>query len=109
MKAQSEVEAGVCGFKATIVAESHDGQMVMLDIRTDCEKNQRFAAALRGEQIDAFREIDPSSEGRIMTETRSLLRGCCAACVIPVAAFKTMQVAAGLALPQDVVIRVSKE
>jgi spore maturation protein SpmB len=35
-------------------------------------------------------------------------KGCCEACVVPVAICKTMQVAANLALPKDVVVEIAK-
>ena len=110
MRARAEVEAGVCGFKATIVAASGDGQNVTFDIKTDCEKNAAAAAKLmaRG-PVDAFQEISPAGEGVVMGIVRQHLKGCCAACAIPVGVFKAMQVAAGLALPQDVTIRIEKE
>ena len=36
-------------------------------------------------------------------------KGCCEACVVPVAICKAMQVAANLALPKDVVVEITKE
>ena len=110
MKAKAEVAAGVCGFRATIVAESTDGQMVTFDIETDCEKNQALAAKLAEAQpVDAYQEISPAGEGVVMGAARSTLKGCCAACAIPVGIFKAMQVAAGLALPSDIEIKLTKE
>jgi hypothetical protein len=110
MRAKAEVDAGVCGFRATILAESTDGQFVTFDIATDCEKNQGLAAKLRDlGPIDAFQEISPAAEGRVMGTARATLKGCCAACAIPVGAFKAMQVAAGLALAKDVAITITKE
>jgi len=40
---------------------------------------------------------------------RETLKGCCAGCAVPAGLFKAMQVAAGLALPQDITIRLSAE
>jgi len=110
MKAKAQVDAGVCGFKATIIAESVDGQFVTFDIAADCEKNQALAAKLRElGPIDAFQEISPAADGRVMGTVRSTLKGCCSACAIPVGVFKAMQVAAGLALPKDIAIAITKE
>jgi hypothetical protein len=33
---------------------------------------------------------------------------CCAGCAVPAGLFKAMQVAAGLALPKDITIRLAK-
>jgi hypothetical protein len=45
----------------------------------------------------------------VLTVGRETLTGCCAACAVPVAAFKAMQVAAGVALPKDVTLKISAE
>jgi hypothetical protein len=44
-----------------------------------------------------------------LTTAREHLKGCCAACAVPVGAFKAMQVAAGVALPKDVTLGMSLE
>jgi len=49
-----------------------------------------------------------AAESRVMQVIRDNLKGCCAGCAVPVGVFKTMQVAAGLALPKDVTIQISK-
>ena len=77
---------------------------------TDCEKNQGLAAKLAAlGPVDAFQEISPAAEGRVMGAARSTLKGCCAACAMPVGVFKAMQVAAGLALARDIAITITKE
>jgi hypothetical protein len=45
----------------------------------------------------------------VLTTARASLKGCCAACIVPVGAFKAMQVAAGVALPKDVTLKISSE
>lgn len=110
MKAHASVEPGVCGFATHIEATCDDGQNVTFEMRTDCEKNQAFAAAIAAlGPIDAFHEISPQGESALMAAARGSLKGCCAACIVPVSVFKTMQVAAGLALPQDLSARIEKE
>ena len=110
MRAKAEVDAGICGFKADISAVCEDGQFVMLSISSDCEKMAALGRTLAGKgPIDAYQEISPAAESVILSTARSAVKGCCSACATPVAAFKTMQVAAGLALPGDVHIRISKE
>jgi hypothetical protein len=110
MKAKAEVDAGVCGFKALVHAVSEDGQFVTFDMSTDCDKNKAvFDDLLALGPLDAYREISPQGEGAIMGTVHARLKGCCAACAIPVAVFKSMQVAAGLALPKDISIKISKE
>jgi len=42
-----------------------------------------------------------------MAVARECLKGCCAGCAVPVAIFKAMQVAAGLALPKSIRIEIA--
>jgi hypothetical protein len=84
--------------------------MVSFAIESDCEKIGRLADALaaRG-PVDAFQEISPDGPAIVMSCVREVLTGCCAGCATPVGIFKAMQVAAGLALPRDIEIRLTKE
>jgi hypothetical protein len=110
MKASVEVDAGVCGFRTAASATCHDGQFVMLDLESDCEKIRNLGAALKDRSpVDAFQEISPSPGSVVMQTVRSVLTGCCAGCAVPVGLFKAMQVAAGLALPKDIAITLTRE
>ncbi|HNT35747.1 MAG TPA: hypothetical protein PKH07_12195 [bacterium] len=110
MNAQVDIDAGVCGFHTSAVAKSEDGQSVCYEITTDCEKIRNLAQALSDVgSIDAYQEISPASESRLLAISRQTLSGCCSGCAVPVGLFKAMQVAAGLALPKDIEIRLSKE
>ncbi len=112
MKASTTVDAGICGFKIKITADSEDGMNVMLRIGSDCETIKALAKLIREKNpINAFEELTPISESTVLAVCRPVLqtKGCCEACVVPAAVCKTMQVAANLALPRDVVIKMSKE
>ena len=110
MKAIVDIDAGTCGFKTSASASSEDSQQVAFEVTSDCEKIRRLAAALKNrEPIDAYQEISPAAESVLLRTTRSVLKGCCAGCAVPVGLFKAMQVAAGLALPMDIGIRLAKE
>ena len=110
MKARVHVEAGVCNFVTTVCASSEDDQHVTFDIRTDCEKIASLGLRLKGKgAIDAFQEINTASEGVVMAIARGSLKGCCAGCAVPVGVFKAMQVAAGLALPKDIRLKIARE
>jgi hypothetical protein len=110
MKATVEIDAGICGFRTNARVASEDDKNVIFDIDTNCDKIARLAKAI-GEKgnIDAYQEISPNGPAVIMTTVRETLTGCCAGCAVPVGLFKAMQVAAGLALPKDITIRVAKE
>ncbi len=107
MKAIVTVDAGICGFRTRIEADSDDTQTVSFRIASPCEKAQRFGAALaaRG-PVDGYAELGAGSDGVVLSTARETLKGCCAACAVPVGAFKAMQVAAGVALPKDVVLSI---
>ena len=110
MKAIVEIDAGVCGFKTLAKVSSEDSQQVAFEVTSDCENIRRLAAALKNrEPIDAYQEISPAAQSVLMLAVRSTLTGCCAGCAVPAGLFKAMQVAAGLALPKDISIRLTKE
>lgn len=103
MKARSEIDAGICGFRTTVRVHSDDDQHVTFDVESDCEKIQLLAGCLKDKgPLDAYQEINPTSGSILMESVRVTLPGCCAGCAVPVGLFKAMQVAAGLALPKDV-------
>lgn len=109
MKAKVEIEAGVCGFRTQATAASEDGQYVTFAVETDCETIGQLATAFADRQpLDAFQEISPAGEGIFMATVHEMLKGCCSGCAVPAGIFKAMQVAAGLALPKDISIRISK-
>lgn len=82
-----------------------DGSHCTISIESKCEAIQQLARELR--QVDPFREITFRGEGPL-----TLLLGAryCrhAACPVPVGIIKAVEVEAGLALPAEVTIKVSK-
>jgi hypothetical protein len=110
MKAVVKIDAGICGFQTAARVTADDDQKVTLDVQSDCQKIRRLGERLKDHgQIDAYQEISPAGESVILQTARSVLEGCCAGCVVPAGLFKGMQVAAGLALPKDIHVRLAKE
>jgi hypothetical protein len=99
----AEVEAGICGFKARVEATA-EGRNVRLDIGSDCPRVQKLAEGLV--QVSALSLIGPRSQPNAVNEAAAEAR-LHAACVVPTAIVKAVEVAAGLALPRDVHIRLS--
>ena len=93
------VNAGVCGFTTTITAASDDGETVSFEVASDCPSIKALAEAVP--EVDAFAELSAGYEGELWKTALSGLTKCCVGCVVPVALYKAMQVAAGLALPAD--------
>ncbi len=110
MRVTTAVDAGICGLSTTIHASSEDGMFVTFRAESDCEKIANLARALdeRG-PLNAYEEINPANESVLMATVRECLKGCCAGCAVPVGFFKSMQVAAGLALPKDIRIGMVKD
>jgi len=101
------IHAGICGFTTRVRAEADDEYQVTLKVESDCEKVQRFGTELSERMpISALEELELGSDGVILSTARRHLKGCCSACVTCDGVFKTMQVAAGLALPAPVSIEL---
>ena len=110
MKALVVVDGGICGFQTRIHTESDDSQNVTFKIASGCERARAFGDALMSKgPVDGYAEIGAGSDGMVLTTARESLKGCCAACAVPVGVFKTMQVAAGVALPKDVTLKMTTE
>ncbi len=110
MEAKIKVDAGICGFKTIIKAASQDNMHVELKVVSPCETIKELAACYQEiTPINAYQELNPQKESVILEVSRSVLmkKGCCEACVVPAAVCKAIHVAAGLALPKDVVLEVS--
>ena len=82
------------------------GYTVRLELESDCPHVQKIA----GEpiEVDALRQI--GLRGGLPPLLESAY-GCCAhaACPVPSALIKAVEVAAGLALPNDVAMKITKE
>jgi hypothetical protein len=104
--AKTRVEAGICGFVTEIEANSEDSQHVFFKVKTDCEKIDKLSEKLT--TYDAYNEIKEGFEGELYKVIKEELKGCCAGCAVPVGLFKSMQVAAMLALPKNLSITITK-
>lgn len=102
--AKAEIHAGICGFRTT-VETAMDGDMCKVTIDSDCSAIQRLAKHLT--LVDPLREFTLRGEG---PETLALGQKYCshAACPVPVGIIKAIEIEAGLALPLDVSITLSK-
>ena len=103
---KTKVEAGICGFITEIETSSEDMQHVSFKVETDCEKIKNLSEKLN--KVDAYNEIKDGFEGELFKVIRSELKGCCAGCAVPSGFFKSMQVAARVALPKNISITITK-
>ena len=111
MKSRAEVDPGICGFHTSIVATTEDGQQISFKIESGCETIQTLRDQLaENSPVDAMNELMPQ-ESAILKLGRPLItaKGCCEACIVPASILKALQVCAGLALPKDVSIKITRE
>ena len=106
MSVKTTIEAGICGFVTNVEATSEDSQHVNFKISSNCEKIMKLAAKLGS--VDAYNEIKEGFGGELYKVIMGELKGCCAGCVVSAGIFKSMQVAANLALPKDITISITK-
>jgi hypothetical protein len=102
--AKAEITSGICGFTATVDTRM-DGSKCVVSIESDCDAIQRLGQELT--EVEPFKEITFRGEG-----PRTLRLGAkhCyhPACPVPVGIIKAIEVEAGLALPAEATIKLSK-
>ncbi len=102
--AKSEIYAGICGFK-TQVKTQMEGSKCVIRIQSECPEIQRMSQELKA--VDPFGEISFRGDGPTVLELGA--KHCAhPSCPVPVGIIKAIEVEAGLALPADVTIKVSK-
>jgi len=103
--AKAVIDAGICGFKTTVRAKMKEDGTVHLDVESDCKAVCKLGDALQ--DVDPYREF---SWRRSLPQTIELAPKCLShpACPVPSGIIKAIEVEAGLALPADVSIVLSK-
>jgi len=101
---QAEIHPGNCGFTTTVEAVM-DGDTCKLSIHSECKAIQKLAQELT--------EVNPYQEISFRRNTPQILqlgaKYCThTACPVPVGIIKAVEVAAGLALPMDATIKLTK-
>jgi hypothetical protein len=100
-----EVLPGVCGFSTRIVANSDEMYNVTLEITSDCTHIKQLAEQLKEASAldELMRPINETTPYRLAGGCRTH-----AACPVPSAILKAIEVAAGMALPADVHMSIRK-
>ena len=102
--AKAEIESGQCGF-ATVVIASMNGKVCNLSITSDCEGIQKLASELA--EVDPYREISFNQDAPLTFKMAA--KHCLhAACPVPIGIIKAVEIEAGLGVPVDVIIKLSK-
>jgi hypothetical protein len=103
--AKAEIFAGICGFN-TRVETTTDDDKVKIKVESECPAIMKMAEELT--EVNPYKEI--SSRRAVPATLQAGIKYCThAACPVPVGIIKAVEVEAGLALPLDATIKVSKE
>ena len=100
-----EVNPGVCGFTATILARADEDGKIRVEIESECTYVQELAEQLG--VLDPFKEWNSFFESAVFKSANTCINH--TDCVIPTAILKAVNVEAGLALPADVILRITRE
>ncbi|MBE7552641.1 MAG: hypothetical protein HS126_16350 [Anaerolineales bacterium] len=105
--ARAEINSGICGFITQVEARADpdNPRCVYLTIESECKAVQRLAAQLT--QVDPFKEFSYRGAPQVLQSALQCLSH--AACPVPSGIIKAVEVAANLALPADVTIKLSKD
>jgi hypothetical protein len=104
--AKAEIFSGICGFSTRVEAHKNGDGHVRLSIDSECKAIKRLGTALT--EVDPFREFTFRGEGPLTLQLAS--KYCShAACPVATGIIKAVEVAAGLALPADVTIKISRD
>lgn len=96
---------GPCGLLSVIEAQQTDGRMVAVKLTTQCGNYKPLEEALT--EVNAFDEaLGKLGQGRVYELCSKYSKH--AACPLPCAILKAVEVASGLALPLDVTIKIEK-
>lgn len=105
MTTKAHISAGVCGLQTTVTVQSQ-GSRCAVAIDSACHFVRSLADELT--EVDPLSEVltrgDPPRIWQLAAEHRLH-----AACPVPVGILKAIEVEAGLALPADVSIAISRE
>ncbi len=111
MKIRTQIDPGICNFNTVVTAKTEDGKNVTFEFVSECKTIKEFEKQINEiSPVNAIKTLGPK-ENPILLKARELLqtKGCCDACVVPAGTVKIMQVAANLALPKDVSLKITKE
>ena len=102
--AKAEIYSGACGYTTT-VETTMNGKVCQIAVESDCKAIQKMAAELT--EVEPYKEI--SSRRQIPKTLEMGIKHCThAACPVPVGIIKAVEIEAGLNLPVDVSIKLSK-
>ncbi len=103
--AKAEINAGICGFHTTVLAKMNEDGTVHLVFESECKAVRKYGEALQ--DVDPYREFSWRRQLPCSLEVAPQLLSH-PGCPVPSGVIKLIEVEAGLALPADVTIRLTK-
>lgn len=104
--ARVEINPGICGLKTVIETVTDDQQQVKLVWQSQCADIRKLGETLQ--EVDAYEAaLGKMFDSPVYKAASVHCRH--AACPVPMATIKAIEVAAGLALPKDVEVKITKE
>ena len=104
--AKGVIHAGACGFTINVTAVSDEDNNVQLEITSDCPSYQKIAKELI--EVNAYKEVfNKLHMGKVYEVFAKYSSH--PSCPGVSGILKTVEVAAGLALPQTATISITKE
>lgn len=101
----AEIKSGICGFTTQVTTCSLGNYQIEISIKSDCPDIKKIAETV--EQVNALKEISfRQGDPEIIQAGKTYCSH--ASCPVPVGILKAVEVEAGLALPENVRIRLRK-
>lgn len=102
---RADIDAGICGFHTSVIAEAETMRKVKLTIETECAQIAKAA-----EQLPEMDMLEELKAGLGHGHVYGVLSGCVRHVTCPVGSgiLKAAEASAGLALPKDVSIKLTK-
>lgn len=102
--AKGTIEAGVCGLKTFVTVEEKDGMNYSLKVESECPAYKDLDQRLS--EVSMMAGFDPVGQGAIYEACREKCKH--GACPVPMGIVKVTEVAANMALPADVSVKIEK-
>jgi len=103
--AKAYIDAGICGFTTNVTTVQNDEGKVEISLDSTCPHIMNVAESIK--EVEPYNEIG-FFDGSIPSILQAHYRCPHASCPVFSGVVKAVEVAAGLALPKDVTITVSK-
>lgn len=106
--AKVEIDPGICGLPTTVRAQLDEATYrCHVSVESECTAIRKLGAELA--DVDPFQEISLRRGDGPLTLRKGQELCSHSACPVPSGIIKAIEVAAGLALPADVTMRISAE